>query len=81
LLEGIGAIKEADKKRSNYQDSVIAPLGWEFDDDAVGLEDQPEELREDRSSDQVVLPSAIEKVGSSVFFIQFNILPYYIIPM
>lgn len=79
LLEGIGAIKGADKRRSNYQDSVIAPLCREFDDDAVGLEDQPEESIEDldKSSDDRAgnhheVLSAIEKVEHSGFFIQFN---------
>ena len=36
LLEGIGAIKEADKKKNNYQDLVTTQLSQEFDDDTVG---------------------------------------------
>lgn len=36
LLEGIGAIKEADKKKNNYQDLVTTQLSREFDDDTVG---------------------------------------------
>jgi hypothetical protein len=72
LLEGIGAIKEADKKKSTYQDSVTAPLSREFDDDAVCLEDQLEDELEDRPSNEALnhqeVLSAIEKVESSVLF-------------
>jgi hypothetical protein len=72
LLEGIGAIKEADKKRNNYQDSVTTPLSQEFDDDAVGLEDQPEDKLSNKAGNYQEVLSAIEKVKRSSYLIKFN---------
>jgi hypothetical protein len=70
-MEGIGTIKEVEKN-SSYQDSVTAPLSREFDDDAVWLEDQPEDRSSDEAGKHQEVLSAIEKVESSVWFIQFN---------
>jgi hypothetical protein len=53
LLEGIGALSKADSKKAksrsgNYQDSAVAPLDREYDNEAVQQED--EEKYEDKSS-------------------------------
>ena len=70
LLEGIRAISAAKSKKAtswsgNYQDSVTAPIGHAFDDDAVGRDDEDEQdevsLEVNRSG---TILSAVEKVGS-----------------
>jgi hypothetical protein len=69
LLEGIGAIsaaesKKATSRRGNYQDSVTAPIGRTFDDDATAQDDEDEQeavsLEVKLTSD--ILP-AVEKVN------------------
>lgn len=47
LLEGIGAMTKVDSKKaksrsSNYQDSAVAPVDREFDNEAVEQEDEEE---------------------------------------
>jgi hypothetical protein len=72
LLNGIGAIsmtesKKATSRSGNYQDSITAPLGRAFDDDAVAQDDEDEqdELSLEVDSSSSIL-SAVEKAG--VFF-------------
>ena len=45
---------------------MTAPLSREFDDDAVWLEDQPEDRSSDEAGKHQEVLSAIEKVESSV---------------
>jgi hypothetical protein len=67
LLEGISAIKP-DKKKNHiaYQDSVTAPLSWQYDNEVVAQEDPPEDdednLPNDTSENLQVVLSTIEKV-------------------
>ena len=72
LLEGIRAISSTRSKKvmsqsGNYQDSVTAPLSCNFDNDAVGRDDEDEQdkvsLKLDRSGS---ILSAIEKAGTII---------------
>lgn len=73
LLEGIGAISTTDSKKAmsrsgNYQDSVTAPLGRAFDDDAVGRdgEDEQDEVTLELDSSSSIL-SAVEKASTELY--------------
>jgi hypothetical protein len=55
--------KNKDTSEGAYQDSVTAPLGHEFDDDAVGLEDGDDDNPEDPDVILQEVLSAIEKVN------------------
>jgi hypothetical protein len=66
LLEGIGAISNADSKKAmsrsgNYQDSAVTPVDRQFDDDAIQQEG------DDDDDDDDGLVSAITKVMSFFF--------------
>jgi len=69
LLKSMSAFKD-DKKGSNsaYHDSITAPIGREYDDDAVGHEDEADD-DDALANPEVVLsevPSAVEKVSVSI---------------
>jgi hypothetical protein len=68
LLEGIGALSKADSKKAtsrsgNYQDSAIAPLGCEHDNEAV-LQEDDDNNESTMSDTPIVILSAIAKVIS-----------------
>ena len=74
LLEGIGALlkaasKKAKSRSGNYQDSAVAPVEREFDDEAVQQEDEDEDEDEDENESCAMRPdgilSAVVKVMSS----------------
>jgi hypothetical protein len=69
LLEGIGAISATESRKAmsrsgNYQDSVTAPLGLAFDDEALGKhnEDEQDETNPEVGRPEHIL-TAVEKVG------------------
>lgn len=67
MLKSIGAFKDDKKKGSDgtYQDSVNAPISWEYDNDVVGHEDEVED-EDFASNSEVVLGEvllAVEKVS------------------
>lgn len=72
LLEGIGAISEAEGKKAtsrggNYQDSATTPLSRQFDDIAAvqGDEDEQEGLLLEVNCASDIVP-AVEKVSATV---------------
>jgi len=67
LLECIGAVKANKKNGSKgaYQDSVTAPLSRDYDDDAVGQDDQDEDdPPEDPEAVLQEVLSAVAKVSN-----------------
>ena len=72
LLECIGTIPKADSKKakthsSNYQDSAVAPVDHDFDNEAVQQEDE-EEYEDESSTIATARPDGIISAVTKVMF-------------
>ncbi|KAI1782084.1 hypothetical protein LXA43DRAFT_977757 [Ganoderma leucocontextum] len=71
LLSALGVISKADQKaassgsRSNYQESVTAPVNREHDDELVGQDDPPEEASDDATQAQASMTSTTTTSGAT----------------
>ncbi|KAF8054682.1 hypothetical protein FPV67DRAFT_1439648, partial [Lyophyllum atratum] len=71
LLEGIGAISKAERRKAasrsgNYQEEINVPLERETDDDAVAQEDNHEDDQKDKATESEEVLTAVGKLRTIV---------------